>query len=149
MNFALMSLIHVVPLHLSIIHILNVVTQQCGNCDCTCNCQSPECSTINCCCFQINTHQMTGLDYDRTAGIPAYPPPPHLSHGYPLDSPSPGGYPYYGSHPPHVGNPPITSYPLPRGDEFPSRTADNLPRELAPSSNPGSSSGGRLLSERY
>ncbi|ELU13760.1 hypothetical protein CAPTEDRAFT_190345 [Capitella teleta] len=26
----------------------------CGNCDCRCNCQLPQCDNINCCCFQIN-----------------------------------------------------------------------------------------------
>jgi len=35
---------------------------QCGDCSCSCNCQTPECNEINCCCCQITT--------------PNHPPPP-------------------------------------------------------------------------
>jgi len=28
---------------------------QCGECSCSCNCQTPECNEINCCCCQIVT----------------------------------------------------------------------------------------------
>ena len=35
---------------------------QCGDCSCSCNCQTPDCNEINCCCCQITT--------------PNHPPPP-------------------------------------------------------------------------
>lgn len=35
---------------------------QCGNCNFNCQCQSPECQDINCCCFQLQPNQTADDD---------------------------------------------------------------------------------------
>jgi len=42
---------------------------QCGECSCSCNCQTPECNEINCCCCQIVT-----TDASHAAAGPVEPP---------------------------------------------------------------------------
>ena len=51
---------------------------QCGDCNCACNCQLPECNSINCICFEIQLKQ------------------PGAQQVPPGDIQQPG---YYGQHP--------------------------------------------------
>ena len=33
--------------------LVDLFVSKCGNCGCVCNCQSPDCDNVNCCCFQL------------------------------------------------------------------------------------------------
>ena len=60
---------------------------QCGNCDCSCKCEPPECDNVNCCCFVISSHQPQPL---QQQGEPGY--------GVPGSARGPGvAYPQGGS----------------------------------------------------
>lgn len=51
-------------LHLAILHRFTnmlCLTFQCGDCNCACNLQMPECNSINCICFEIQLRQPTGV----------------------------------------------------------------------------------------
>jgi len=84
-----------------------VVIGQCGDCSCSCNCQTPECNEINCCCCQITT-----------PNVHAPPPPPATADLYPAAA-------MYG---------PGSSYPVYRdatmNPQYPLRTYNSTARSV-------------------
>lgn len=77
---------------------------QCGDCNCACNCQLPECNTINCICFEIHLKQPGGQQvpqgmarnipgqqgyYGQQPGANVPYPGQHTNYGHQMSYPNP------------------------------------------------------------